>query len=114
MKVPLEKMMGKEIKAVIMETFQEYLLSKTEMKDETKEEDDDEEVVETKVKNESKPKKLKESDKPRGDDKIETIMETKIDSKAKLIKEKPKVSAKAAQIERLKSYVFKCGVRKVW
>lgn len=183
MKLPIEELLGKEIKAIILGTFQEFLLSKSE-------ENPDDEVIEKtesefkehspkspKKKTESVEIKAKDNVKARVKDttsksenktdksdkfvatskpdkmaaKVEKVIEKatgkvekvteKSTGKAENVtdkaagkiekvteKESPskKVaavastptkttpSAKSLQIERLKSYVFKCGVRKVW
>ena len=142
MKLPIEELLGKEIKRVILETFQEFLLSKNNEKS------DCDEILESELKEQkitidnelTLKKKTKESNKKD----IETVNVTtnknknnskkeKIISKAeskttgkKINKSgtqdtgKPSTpskcvpSAKSLQIEKLKSYVFKCGVRKVW
>lgn len=134
MGLPIEELLGKEKKAVILETFQEFLLSKSEKKSsedgnaddsvpseseenipvkskkskvqESKESKDSEK---TKKKTESPKKKQEESPKKTVNDKATT---TESSSSNSPMKSAP--SAKSLQIEKLKSYVYKCGVRKVW
>ena len=140
MKLPIEELLGKEIKRVILETFQEFLLSKNNEKT------DEDEIVKSEcelkkqkitIDNESTlKKKTKESNKrdtetvnisENGTNKKEDKIIKKAESKEKTINKsgakdtgKPSTpsksvpSAKSLQIEKLKSYVFKCGVRKVW
>lgn len=113
MKVSIEEFLGKDIKLVIMETFQEFLLKQSECKNEKTE-------AVTKKPKISETKKTVE---PVADKTKEQSRKTENSSQSNKF-EKPnsaknssspvKSSSKSAQIEKLKSYVFKCGVRKNW
>ena len=100
MNVEEEELKSSSIKSVILETFQEYLLgnsSKDNVENEVEKESKKQKKHE--VKSEKKPK---ESKKPK-------VKGAPIEAKTSTAS-----AAKNPQIERLKSYVFKCGVRKVW
>lgn len=100
MNVEEEELKSSSIKSVILETFQEYLLdnsSKDNVENELEKEPKKQKKHE--VKSEKKPK---ESKKPK-------VKSAPIEAKTSTAS-----AAKNPQIERLKSYVFKCGVRKVW
>ena len=118
MEIAIEEFLGKDIKLAIMETFQDFLLKVNE------------EAEKKESEAEEKPKELpvKPLVKKRHVPKQETVNATPLDSQPEKIKSSHKstpkktespvkavqASAKSAQIEKLKSYVFKCGVRKVW
>ena len=128
MNLSIEELRGKEIKTVMLNTFQEFLLNK-EKHGETEE-----------LKSESKKSKLNKKDdavdsenlnSSRKQIKIKSPIKAKnsankaikcngqddlsvTDSSSVLHKSKASVSSKSRQIEKLKSYVFKCGVRKNW
>lgn len=134
MKVPIEEMLGKDIKAVILETFQDFLLSnssKEAKESEADEEDEDFAEVEPapikKAKTEKKPSKTIKAVKSKLVEakSVESDTSKAIKATSDTVKSLSKTnatasptttasSAKSAQIEKLKSYVFKCGVRKVW
>lgn len=100
MNVEEEELKSSSIKSVILETFQEFLLgnsSKDNVENEVEKEPKKQKKHE--VKSEKKPK---ESKKPK-------VKSAPIEAKTSTAS-----AAKNPQIERLKSYVFKCGVRKVW
>ena len=134
MDIPLEDLLGKEKKAVILETFQEFLLSKSEGKTSENGRDDNEEfkseseeTIPVKTKK-SKVKASEESEKtkkktgsPKKKKKPEESSKSSANNKTVTSKSsstsspsKSAPSAKSLQIDKLKSYVFKCGVRKVW
>lgn len=122
MELPIEDLLGKEIKAVILETFQDFLLSKNDKKVGDQVEEDEPKV-------EDKPatkKPKKDTEMKKKEDKTEKKTSSEASSKTKVDKVEVKytsklkspspsaTSTKNSQIERLKSYVFKCGVRKNW
>lgn len=123
MELSIEDLLGKEIKIVILETFQEFLLSKN-----SKSEEDKVEGVKSEVEDKLITKKPKKDDTEmkKKEDKTDNKTKKKTSSKASskttadnTIKSqsssKSETSTKnSQQIERLKSYVFKCGVRKNW
>ena len=119
MEVPLEKILGKEIKSIILAAFKDFLLSKREVlvSEDVLEEPNEAEVAKP-DKSRAKAKKDKVTcNKSQTQVKVKSETDVgiiKSSSESKLKPVKPAVSAKSAQIERLKSYVFKCGVRKVW
>lgn len=113
MKLPIEDLLGKEIKSVILETFQEFLLSKHNEESAEEDESELEDKLTTK-----KPKK-DDIEMKKKEDKTESKTKNKTSSKTSSSKsQSPLKSATSTknsqQIERLKSYVFKCGVRKNW
>jgi hypothetical protein len=119
MKLPIEDLLGKEIKSVILETFQEFLLNKSSEKTE-----DDPKTKKSKSKKdaENSSEKIKEKEKANNKSEqksAEKEADIKVDDGSNLTSKssrpsKSVPSAKSLQIEKLKSYVFKCGVRKVW
>jgi hypothetical protein len=117
MKLPIEDLLGKEIKSVILETFQEFLLNKSsEMSGDdpkTKKSKKDAETSSDKTKEKEKAnKKTEQKTVEKGTDiKVKDTINITI-KPSRPSKSVP--SAKSSQIEKLKSYVFKCGVRKVW
>lgn len=113
MNVSAEELSGSDVKHMIMETFQDFTLSKNiievpkveevKKKKEVKKEVKKEKKVKNEIKKE-KEVKIKMS-KPKKE-KVDEAQDIKSSTKG--------VSGKSLQIEKLKSYVFKCGVRKVW
>lgn len=115
MKVSLDELLGKEVKIVILETFQDFLINNTK----SKKTESESELIEEPIKKAKIEKKAESTKSNSNDDtavskakpnKIVEISKDKIVSKPKLASP----SVKSAQIEKLKSYVFKCGVRKNW
>ena len=95
MNVEIEELLGSPVKAAILEIFQNYLMSKNSSTDVKKED--------------LNLKKEKSKKKP----KLEVEKVAKVNAEKR--SSSPEVNiGKNAQIEKLKSYVFKCGVRKVW
>lgn len=117
MKVSVEEFLGKDIKLVIMETFQEFLLKQSECKNEkTEAATKKPKIAETKKTVE--PVAKKQADKSKEPiKKTENLSQSNKSEKPNTAKNSSspvKSSSKSAQIEKLKSYVFKCGVRKNW
>lgn len=85
MKLPIEELLGKEIKRVILETFQEFILSKTDgtiVESESKEQKEQEVTIP--IPNEPTiKKKTKESDKK--DTEIVIVYEKSTNSKEKVV-----------------------------
>ncbi len=110
-----EQLKTDEAKAAMMATFQEFLSN-----DDGSDSDEiiDEEPAKKKPKKMELKSKLKENVelKEKTTTKTKTKEETKsIEAEDSLAKKSPKnKTASDGLIERLKSYIFKCGVRKVW
>lgn len=112
--INIEDFLGKEIKVSIMETFQEFLSNANEVEEEVDEDGKKEKPMKKKTKTteptiDVKPAKPTEPAKPK-------LAKTKSKSSVKAASEikATQPSVKSSQIEKLKSYVFKCGVRKIW
>lgn len=112
----VDQLKREDVKTAMLETFQEFLLNgpgKQESDDGVEDDGIDEEeepILPVKKAKVSKPKppadKKEKEPKVRNDSKpAEANKKTKADSS------KPD---KSSQIDRLKSYIFKCGIRKVW
>ena len=112
MSVSIEEFLGKDIKLVIMETFQEFLLKQSE-NEKTESVTKKSKISETKKTVE--PVAKKQADKSKEPSKnTENSSQSNKSEKPKNSSSPVKSSYKSAQIEKLKSYVFKCGVRKNW
>ena len=105
-----------EIKSALLNTFQTFMLKRQSPEEDLEEE----EIVVKKPK--TVTKKTESKTKTANDSKTKSVNESK--PKKAVTERKPKTkssedsnnssSPKEAQIERLKSYIFKCGLRKVW
>lgn len=109
MGVEEESLRDAQIKALLLETFQDFLLNPPiESDTDLIESSPVKEKAKKKERTEKEPKEKKTKEK-----KKRTMEATKV--KVKKPTKEPKKSAKnESQIDRLKSYIFKCGVRKVW
>lgn len=131
MKVSTDELSGSDVKLAIMETFQDFTVSKNiidepqvekvstvkkkvstkeaKAKSKTTEEKKQVKTIEKSAK--EKQEKISKSDKNSKTDKDDELQKSE---NAHSKSPSKSISSKSAQIEKLKSYVFKCGVRKVW
>ena len=129
MGIPIEELLGKEIKAVILETFQDFLISKNDQSSEDKPKDnskmkkskkdtkntENEKTIDESVEKASSNSETRKTAKKRSKDEAGSTIKLECASKPSASSSsKSSSSAKSLQLEKLKSYVFKCGVRKNW
>lgn len=118
MNLSIEELRGKDIKTVILDTFQEFLLNKekhkktVELKSESKKSKLNKKDAKKQIKIKSPIKAENSANEAVKGNPQESLSVT--DSSSVSLKSKASVSSKSPQIEKLKSYVFKCGVRKNW
>lgn len=111
MKVAIEQLLRKEVaKVIILETFQDFLLEKS--KKDTKESDSKSktEIVEEPI---NKAKTGKVESKKKGTKKSDADADNSMVKSSEMPITKAQAS-KIAKIKKLKSYVFTCGVQKIW
>jgi hypothetical protein len=124
----VDSLKQEEIKSIMLATFQDFLLNEANLEEEDEVVAEDLDVVEEPIKKKSKTSTKSGKAVTKTKSKTEKVNSTPKTSKSlKEIKLSPssssttssptaskKSSSSDAQIERLKSYIFKCGVRKVW
>lgn len=96
-----------QIKTLLLQTFQDFLLNRP-----TESDDDVIESLPVKV---VKPKKEAKKEAKKEVKKVARPKKEPTEKEKIPAKKEPKKSTKnQSQIDRLKGYIFKCGVRKVW